>query len=331
MDVPIEIKAIGTVEPLQSVTVRSQVGGYLTRINFKEGDDVQTGQTLFQIDPRAVDASLDQALANLERDRAQAENAERQLNRYSELFKNHLISQEEFDQAKTTAEALKAAVKADEAAAQRMRLDRQFSSIKAPISGRTGALLVTLGNLIKVNDTQLVTINQIMPISVKFSVPEKYLPQIRQALSEREIAVRAVPSASDASAAEGKLIFVDNAVDAGTGTVALKAQFENSDRSLWPGQYVDITIVLGALARAVVIPSQAVMTGQQGPYVFVLDAQGAAQVRKVQPGEGTDSMTVIKEGIAAGEKVVTDGQLRVVPGSKVAVKESPEGSQEKAL
>jgi membrane fusion protein, multidrug efflux system len=319
--VPIQIRAVGIVEPIQQVAVRSPVAGYITGVFFKEGEDIRIGQRLFQIDPRPYDAAYRQVRGNLERDRALSENADRQLQRYEELHKNNLISQQEYDQARTTADSLRAAVRSGEAAMQKAGLDLQFSTIRAPITGRAGALQTNLGNLVKVNDSTLVAINQIVPIDVRFSVPEKHLDAIRSSMAQRELAVSVINKAKDPEGPAGKLVFINNAVDRATGAILLKAAFDNADRRLWPGQYVDVLLVLDTRKGAVVVPSQAVLAGQQGNYVYVLEKEDTAKIRIVAAGESVDGLTVIENGISAGERVVTDGQLRIVPGGKVQIRE----------
>jgi len=332
VDVPLNIQAIGTVEPIQSVPVRSQAGGYLSEVYFQEGQDVEAGKLLFQIDARSLNAIAMQMKATLEQTRVQSINAQDQFHRYEELYKKNFISKGEYDQVRTTAEALEAAVKAQEASLEKASLDRQFATIRAPISGRAGILQVHKGDLIKANDTILITLNQLRPINIKFAIPEKDLSAVRAAWEEENVPVNAVLSKDGGKSVKGRLIFVDNTVDVHTGSILLKAQFENDDEILWPGQFMDVVVVLKTLKNALVIPSQAIQTGQQGTYVFVVDSNKKAEMRKIIPGQIQDELTVIKEGLKSGETVVTDGQVRLVSGAMVEFRGGKtEKGQDKAL
>jgi len=315
--VPIAIEVIGRAEPLETVSVRSQVTGKLLRVHFHEGDDVRQGSLLFTIDPRPFQVALDQAKANHARSRAQAHNARVQADRYAELVKHDLVSREQYDNTVAAAAALEAGLEADAVAIESARLNLEYCSIRAPITGRTGNLIVTEGNLVKANDTPaLVVINQIAPIAVSFAVPEASLTVVRQALVRGPLAVAArAPGA--ATAAVGRVTFLSNAVDPSTGTILLKGTFANTDRQLWPGQFVNVSLVLGELPAAVVVPAAAVQTGQQGQYVFVISPDGRAELRKVVTGQTLRGEAVIDRGVGAGERVVTDGHLRLVPGARV--------------
>jgi membrane fusion protein, multidrug efflux system len=322
-DVPVELKAIGAVEAYSTVSINARVGGELLEVHFREGQDVQKGDLLFEIDPRPYQTALDQAAANLARDRAQLKNFEDDVNRYRELVKKEYVTQERYDQILTASEAQKATVMADEAALEDARLNLGYCTIRAPIAGRTGSLLVHAGNLIKANgDQPLVVINQVQPVCVSFSLPEQHLAQIRKYEAGQTLRVTASIPNSGLGSAEGDLSFVDNAVDGQTGTIKLKGTFPNADKALWPGQFVNVALILTTQPRAVVIPSQAVLTGQAGDYVYVVGPDSTVEVRTVVPGTRLDDTLVIEDGLKAGEKVVTDGQLRLAPGARVVEKQA---------
>jgi membrane fusion protein, multidrug efflux system len=320
--VPYEIAATGTVEPRQMVSVLPQVTGVLLRVAFREGDEVAAGQVLFRIDPRPFQAALDQALAMLARDQAQAENAERDAQRYAELVKQDYVTQSDYDAKRAAADAQRAAVRADSAAVANARLSLEWATIRAPITGRTGRLLVREGNLVRANASDpLVVINQIRPILVRFSVPEQYLGDI-QRYSQRRLPVFVSPSQTDTVFSEGVLTFVDNSVDTSTGTVLLKGEFPNRDNALWPGEFLNVRLQLYIDDKALVVPAQAVMTGQQGTYVFVLNQDGTARSQPVTVERPAGAYAVIAQGVRPGDEVVTDGQLRLVSGTPVEVKGS---------
>jgi multidrug efflux system membrane fusion protein len=326
--VPYEIPATGTVEPRQTANVESQVTGVLTRVAFREGDEVAAGQVLFQIDPRPFQAALDQAQAMLARDAAQAENAELEARRYAELVKQDYVTQSDYDAKRANAEALRAAVRADSAAVANARLSLEYATVRAPISGRTGRMLVREGNLVRANtEDALIVINQIHPILVRFAVPERHLPDIQRYLKNR-LPVLVSPSKDDTLFTEGLLTFVDNTVDTTTGTVLLKAEFANRDGALWPGEFVTVRLQLYIDAKALVVPSQAVMTGQQGTYLFVIDPNGVARSQPVTVERTAGAYAVIAEGVRAGDEVVTDGQVRLVSGAAVEVKGVAEPARE---
>jgi multidrug efflux system membrane fusion protein len=326
--VPYEIVATGTVEPRQTVAVRSQVTGVLTRVAFREGDDVQAGQVLFQIDPRPFQAALDQARAMLARNLAQAENAALEATRYAELAKQDYVTQQDADAKRATADALRAAVQADSAAVASARLNLEYATIRASIAGRTGRLLVREGNLVRTNDPEpLVVINQIRPILVRFAVPERHLVDI-QRYRQNRLPVLVSPSTDGPTSSEGLLTFVDNSVDTTTGTVLLKAEFPNRDSALWPGAFLNVRLRLYVQDSALVVPAQAVMTGQQGTYVFVVDPDRTARSQPVTVERTAGPYVVISQGLRAGEDVVTDGQLRLVPGAPVDVKGVAEPARE---
>ena len=320
--VPYEISAIGNVTPIQTVSVRAQVSGTLQRVAFQEGQEVTAGQLLFQIDARPFQAALDQAMANLAKDRAQLVNARAEVARYQQLLQNDLATQEQFDQFKANAEAAAASVSADSAALQTARLNLEYATIRAPIAGRTGSLLLREGNLVPANGpTPLVVINQIRPIAVSFSVPQKYLDDIERYHARHPLAIEIRPGDDTTITLAGRLTFINNQVDTATGTIQLKATFENAQRRLWPGEFVaPVRLVLDVERDVLTIPSQAVMTGQNGTYVYVVNADRTARTQNVTVGRAVDDYVVIGQGLAAGQMVVTDGQLRLVPGARVDVK-----------
>jgi multidrug efflux system membrane fusion protein len=325
-DVPVILKAIGTVEPHNTVSVRARVAGEITRIAFKEGQDVSQGDLLFIMDPRPYQAALEGALADLDRDNARLKSAKEDVRRYAELVKKDYVTSQAYDQTIANADALKATVAADQAAVQSARVNLDYCTVRAPITGRTGNLLVKLGNVIKAEDQPVITINQIMPINVSFSVPEEYLADIRRYAADGTLDVEAAFPDQKEPNFKGELSFINNTVDGSTGTILLKATFPNSDKTLWPGQFVNVTLRLVASRSAVVVPSQAVQRGQQGDYVFVVKADMSVESRTVQLGQRFDGETVIRKGLEAGERVVTDGQLRLFPGAKVALINQPASS-----
>ena len=319
-DAPVDLREIGTVEAYSTVTVKSQIEGTLAEVHFSEGQELHHGDLLFVIDPRPFEAALHQAEANEARDRAQAENARVEVGRLGRLLKSGIVSQDEYDRMRTQAQALEAAVAANRAAAEQARINLTYTRISSPIDGRIGRLLVHQGNLVKANDTTLAVINQLRPIYVSFAVPQQELPAIRRYMGERALDVRA--SLAAGANADGTLVFVNNAVDQATGTILLKALFPNADETLWPGQFVDVALRLTVVRDATVIPASAVQTGQQGNYVFVVTADGTVESRPVHVGETFDQHVVVRDGVAPGERVVTEGQLRLAPGTRVDVKEA---------
>jgi membrane fusion protein, multidrug efflux system len=319
-NLPLQVRAIGTVQPVSTVAVRALVGGELTRVWFREGDDVRKGQMLFTIDPRPYQASLQQAEANLARDQANQRNAESQAARYAVLVKKDYVTKEEYERMTSGAEAAKAVVAADKAAVENARLQLSYCNITAPIDGRTGSLMVHAGNISHANDTHpLLVINQVTPVYVQFAVPETQLDPVR-AHGGIGVPVTASPQNGGAPIATGKLNFIDNAVDATTGTIMLKALYANTNRALWPGQFVTVAMTLQERPNAVVVPSQAVQTGQRGQYVYVVKQDTSVEMRPVKIEESINQQAVIASGLSPGETVVTDGQLRLTPKSHVDVK-----------
>ena len=320
--VPYQLGATGTVEPIRAVAVLPRVEGTVLRVRFDEGDEVVAGQVLFQVDARPYQAALLQAEAALSRDVVQADNAARDAARYRELATNNTVTQEDYQAKQATADALAATVRADSAALAAAQLNVEYATIRAPIGGRTGSLTVREGALVRPTDpTPLVTINQLHPILVRFTVPSSNLPDLRR-YADRPLRVVARPggSSSGAGSLEGVLAFMDNHVDSITGTVLLKGRFANGDGQLWPGEFVDVTLVLAVEADALVVPAQAVMSSQQGTYVFVVNGDGSASQQPVTVARTVDSLAVIAQGVAPGALVVTDGQLRLTPNARVDIR-----------
>jgi multidrug efflux system membrane fusion protein len=347
-NVPVEVQVIGNVEAYATIAVKAQVGGLLTNVYFHEGDYVKKGDPLFTIDPRPFEAavnqavannardqaSLGQAKANLARDVAQARYAEAQAARYSELFKSGIISKDQDEQLRATADAQTQAVAADnaaiksaeaaigasQAAIETARIQLDYTSIRSPLDGRTGAINVKLGNVVTANTVDLMSINQVEPIYVTFSVPEAQLPGIKRYMAEGKLPVRAQPPDDPESAETGVLTFVDNAVDMTTGTIKLKATFPNTDHRLWPGEFVRVTLRLTTQNNAVVAPNEAVQAGQNGSFVYVVKPDRTVESRPVTTGARVDRDMVVEQGLEPGETVVTEGQLRLAPGSRVVVR-----------
>lgn len=317
---PVSFRAIGNVEPIETVAVRARVGGELQRVLFREGQSVDASESLFVIDQRPFAAALAQAEAILAKDQALLAKAEADVARYADLVAKDFVTREEYDQMTANAASLRATLAADRANVENARLNLEYCTITAPVSGRTGTLSVKLGNLVKANDDKpMVTINRTRPIYVAFAVPAQYLSEV---LARRDdgIKVVAVIPNSGGLTEEGSLTFVDNTVDATTGTILLRGTFANPAERLWPGQFVEVTVILGEERDRVVCPAAAVQTGQKGQYVFVVGAGGTVEVRPVKVTRSDERDAVVGEGLAGGETVVTDGHLRLVPGAAVEVK-----------
>lgn len=317
--VPVEVRAIGNVEALATVSVKALVEGTIEQADFREGQDVKKGDLLFNLDERPFRATLAQLEANLARDQAELKNAQSQAERTEKLFQDGIVSRDQYDTFRTSADALAAAVRADQAAIDRARIDLEYCTIRSPIDGRTGSLLFHPGNIVKSNDTVLVVINQMDPIYVSFSVPEIHLSEIKARMGAVLPVAVTIPGEENFSS-EGKLSFIDNSVDMKTGTIRLKSTFRNQAKKLWPGQFVNATLRLSTQQNAVVIPTQAVQTGQSGFYVYVVKSDMTTELRPVLPGNEIAGLTVIQKGLQPGETVVTDGQLRLYPGAKVEAK-----------
>jgi multidrug efflux system membrane fusion protein len=318
-DVPLQLRNVGTVVPINAIAVRALVGGEILQVHFREGQDVKKGDLLFTIDPRPYEAALAQAEAALARDKAMWTNADTDVKRYEDLVKKDYVTRQQYDSVRAQAEATQATVRADQAAVERARLDLAYCSIRAPIDGRTGSVMVQVGNVVKANDATLVSINQVSPIYLAFAVPERDLDAIRQHQTGGRLPVDAVDATTGKTLSRGELTFLDNAVDRTTGTITLKATFANGDRALWPGEFVNAELTLSTEKNAIVAPAGAVQNGQQGSYAFVVKSDGTVESRPVQVARSASDGIVIAKGLSPGDRVVTDGQLRLVPGTKVEV------------
>ena len=322
--VPLDVAAVGTAEAISSVQIRSQVAGQLSAIHFAEGQDVTQGQLLFELDPRPFQLALAQAEAVLAKDAAQNANAQTEVARYKALFDQGLIDREQYDSYISNAAATQATTGADQAAVDTARLNLQFTRIAAPISGRAGALDVHAGDLMRANDTApMVVINQMSPINVTFAVPGRLLDDIRRYQAATPLKVDAVISEPGGRQPSGHITFIDNAVDPTTGTIKLKALFDNASRELWPGEFVNVNLQLTTEPHAVVTPASAVQTSQNGPYVYVVRANRTVDMRPVNVARTAGAESVIASGLQPGETVVTDGQLRLTPGARVTIHGSP--------
>jgi multidrug efflux system membrane fusion protein len=325
--VPLNIEGIGTVIAASTVAVHAQITGELTSVNFIEGDEVQQGQVIVTLDKRPLEAALNQAAATLNRDLAQAANAKAQAVRYEDLLKRGIATHEQVDQIVSNAAALDATVQADRAAVESAKVQLDYATITAPLTGKTGLLQVHPGNLVRAGDTTpIVTINKITPVYVSFAIPEAELPELKRYMAKGRLPVLASPPDPTVAPSTGTITFIDNAVDITTGTIKVKGTFPNTDRRLWPGQFVNVKVTLSSEPNAIVVPSLAVQTGQQGTYVFVVKPDQTVDLRPVVVERVSDDQSVIKSGVNAGDIVVTDGQLRLVPGSRVSIKNA-EGSK----
>jgi len=334
-DVPIEINSIGNVEAYATVPLKSRVSGPIIAVKFQEGQEVKEGDLMFTIDPLPYQVALKQAQAQLARDSALARKAQADLRRNAALVDKDMVSRQEYDQLKATADSLEATVKADQALVENARLQLEYCAIKAPISGRTGTLEAPRGTLVKASDDNksLVTITQIQPVFVSFTVPEQFFGPINQTLAAGQLAVAVRPSGGSAgsTAVTGKVTFLDNTVDVSTGTIRLKATFANEDRRLWPGQFVTVALRLGVQSGAMVIPNQAIQVGQAGPYVFVVGVDSKVELRPVTVSRTVGDRSIIAQGLRPGEKVVTDGQLNLVPGTQATIRDQDQSVKGSAL
>ncbi len=349
--VPVQLRTIGNVQAYSTVSVKTKVGGEIIRVYFTEGQDVKKGALLFTIDPRPFESALKQAEANLERDMAQVKqananlerdiaqvkNAEEEAKRYEYLIGKGVIAKEQYDRVRTSADVLEATVRADKAAVENaeatvnasraavenIKIQLGYCSIHSPMDGRTGSLLVQQGNIVKADDVNLVVINQIIPIYVAFSVPEQDLSEMKKFMAMRKLKVEAIIPNDQNNPAEGVITFIDNTVDSSTGTIRIKGTFANKENRLWPGQFVNVILTLTTQPNVAVIPSQAIQTGQQGQYVFVVKPDLTVESRPVVVGRTFNGETIIEKGLKIDEKVVTDGQLRLSPGVKVDIETSP--------
>ncbi len=322
LPVQIDPPPVGHVLPISTVTIHSQIGGIISEVHFKEGQEVKEGDLLFTIDPRPSQAALDSARAALERDEAQLNYAKINFEREKKLFDQRLISQDELDTNQSSLDALLGTVAVDKAAITNAMLNVEFCYIRSPVDGVTGGLQSFAGNVVKAPDDVLLTINQIHPIYVAFAVPEQYLPEIQKQMDGHPLSVTASYENLDGPPPQGKLTFVDNMVDETTGTIQLRATFPNQREKLWPGQFVQVALTLSELTNAVAVPSQAVQTGQNGQFIYIVKLGQTVEERPVKTGIVYDGETVVESGVQAGETVVTDGQLRLAPGVLVNIKSS---------
>jgi membrane fusion protein, multidrug efflux system len=317
--VPIRLQGIGNVEAYQTVALKARVDGQIMTVNFREGDPVKKGEVLFRIDPRPYEAALRQAEANALRDAAARDQARSQDRRYQDLLEKNFVSKEAYAQIRTNAETAAATARASEAALENARLNSEYCTIASPLDGYVGKVLLQAGNMVRANDANpLAVINQVRPIYVNFAVPERDLPEVRKYRAAGPLTVETVPDAGTAPV-QGKLIFVDNAVDPSTGTIRLRAQFENADAALWPGQFVNVSLRLTEQTDAIVVPSVAVQNGPAGQYVFVVGADLVADLRKITVLRTDGERTIVATGLQKGERVVTRGQLRLGPKTRVQI------------
>ena len=317
-DVPVQLTSIGTVQPIATVLVKSRLDGQIAKIAFEEGQEVKSGDLLFSLDDRALVAQLRQTEATLARDRAQLVRAQQELKRQQELAQRDYASRQKLEQSQSDATAFEATVRASEAAVENARVQLSYATIRSPIDGRTGSVSLKEGNVTKANDQALVSITQMRPIYVGFTMPERNLSAIRAALAKGPVAVTAAPPNDAAASESGTLTFIDNQVDTATGTIALKATFDNARNTLWPGQFVQVTLTLGIQQNALVVPSAAIQTGQSGLYVFVVKPDSTAEVRPVTVDRMQGNVSVVNSGLSVGEQVVLEGQLRLATGTRVA-------------
>ena len=324
---PVRLQAIGNVEAYATVAVKARVDGQITEVNFREGQPVSKNEILFRIDPRPFEAALRQAEANALRDRAARDHTVAQEKRYQELLEKNFISKDAYAQIRTNAATAEATAKASQAALENARLNVEYCTIRSPLDGYVGRVLLQAGNLVRAADPNpLVVINQVRPIYVNFGIPEQHLPEVRKHMAAGPLATEVVPVDAQQAAPQGTLIFVDNAVDPATGTIKLRARFDNADAALWPGQFVNISLRLYEQADALVVPATAVLTGPEGQYVYVIDGEMLAQVRKVIVTRADGERAIIASGLAKGERVVTRGQLRLGPKVRVQISKSAEPS-----
>jgi membrane fusion protein, multidrug efflux system len=322
----VRLQAIGNVEAFSTVAVKARVDGEIVAVNFKEGQEVRRGDVLFRIDPRPYDAALKQAEANALRDAAARDQARSQERRYQELLEKNFISKEAYAQIATNAQTAEASAKASQAALENARLNLAYCTISSPIDGVPGKVLLQVGNLVKANDVNaLVVLNQVRPVYVNFAVPEQALPSLRKYMGAGPLAVEVTLSGDTKSSAEGRLIFVDNAVDPTTGTIKLRGQFDNKDSSLWPGQFVNVSVRLYDESEAILIPARSLQTGPSGQYVYVIKPDMTAELRSVTVERNEGEQAVVK-GVARGERIVTRGALRLAPGARVEIRGASEAA-----
>ncbi len=316
-NVPVQVKAIGNVEAFTSVAIKSQVGGQIARLHFAEGSDVEKGALLISIDPEPFQATVSQFEATLAKDQAQAKFAREQVERYAGLLKEGIVTRDQYELLQSNADSLAATIAADRAAIKNAKIQLGYCSIRSPISGRTGTIALQPGNLVKANDLPIVTVNQITPIYTTFAIPEKLLDDVKLAMAGNELKIEAVIPNESGSKETGTISFLDNAVNPATGTIKLKGRFANKSKKLWPGQFTDVVMTLGSRKNAVVVPTNAIQTSQQGQFVYVVKTDNSVDMRQVTATISVGEDTVVEKGLAAGETVVVDGQLRLTPGAIV--------------
>lgn len=318
--VPARLDAIGTAQTFATLSVKSRIDAQIAEVKVQDGQYVKAGDTLFLLDNRAAVAQVHQMDAQLARDRAQLVNARRDVERFAPLVQKDFVSRQQYDTAATAAQMLDGSVKADEAGLENAKVLLSYYTIVSPIDGRIGMVMAKAGNSVKANDVPFLTVNQVKPIYALFSVSERELPGIRAAMAAGPVTVRAIPAGDKGAPVEGKLAFFENNVDVTTGTIALRAVFENQDERLWPGQFVNISLTLSVEADALTVPQAAVQIGQSEPFVFVVKPDNTAEARKVKVSRTVDGKSVIAQGLEAGERVVIDGQLRLNNGSRVNIR-----------
>jgi multidrug efflux system membrane fusion protein len=328
-EVPLQVTAIGTVEAFASVAIKSQVSGQIARIHFSEGSEVEKGALLVSIDPEPFQATLNQYEAALAKNQALAKYAQEQARRYEGLLKEGIVTRDQYDLLQSNAASLAATVVADRAAIKNAKIQLEYCAIRSPISGRTGTVAIQTGNLVKANDLPIVTVNQISPINIIFSLPEKRLAEIKRAMAAGQLKVETVIANTPGTTESGTISFLDNAVNPATGTIRLKGVFANSARRLWPGQFTDLLLTLSSNKNAIVVPTQAVQTSQQGEFLYVVKQDKKVEMRQVTSSMVSGEETVIDKGLTAGETVVVDGQLRLTPGATVESKEKQAGEVKK--
>jgi multidrug efflux system membrane fusion protein len=319
---PVEVIAVGHVEPVSTVSIEAQVPGQLLDVHFKEGDFVRKGQLLLTLDPRPYEAALSQAKAALARDKATAVNNRLQAQRYSKLLAEGIVPPSQVESFTSAADASDAVVNADEAAIKTAELNLEYCTIYSPLDGRTGALMLKPGNLVKVADVPIVVINQVNPIYVNFGIPQQFWPEIKKYMAQGTLRVKATVPKDSGAAEEGSVAFVDNAIDPSTGNIHLRAAFTNSQNRLWPGLYVNIVLTLSEQAGAIVVPAQAVLQGNMGSFVYVVRPDKRVEPRTIVPIRTIQGETVIEKGLQSGETIVTDGQARLEPNARVEIKSS---------
>ncbi len=324
------LEAVGNVQPDATVAVKPQVGGQILEALVSSGQDVQKGQVLFRLDPRPFEAAVNEARAKLLRDQVLLKKAEEDKERFSRLVRQDAISREQYDQSVTNADSQRALTVQDEAALASARLQLEYATIRAPMAGRVGEVLVDAGNVVKANDERaLLVINALSPAKISFAVPERNLPEIMDEMKRREIEVEATPEGDTRPASKGTLVSIDNTVDRTTGTIKLEARFPNTDLRLWPGQFTRIRVNLAEVQNALLIPSLAVLEGVAGPYVYVVKSDNTVEVRLITVSRAPGNMLVVEKGLNLGESVVLDGQLNLSPGTPITAK-APEGAAEQA-